>query len=314
MAQVSMMTASRALNDSPRVARDTRERVLRAAEELDYRPSLSARALRNNQSRLIGLVAPNLMLPLQIEIILGARDAATELDHELLLQAEGVNGRERRLQNCDGNLVMGELPANHGYDPMRTVSLMGQSTTLDVCRTDLNQATYEAFQHLLERGYRRIGLILLANDPENAGRDRALREHGLETDPRMTAFFDPENRGLAERVGQMLEMDQPPDALVVVNVTGTPIVLRELQRRNLAIGTDIGFIGTEAGRSDWGDLISPRMTTIRIPAYPIGAAGAKRLIERLQGDDSPPRTIEFPARLVVRESTPVRLPGALREG
>lgn len=301
-----MMTASRALNNSTRVAANTRERVLRVAAELDYRPSLSARALRNNQSRLIGLVAPNLMLPLHIELILGARDRATELEHELVLQAEGVRGSERELQICDGNLVIGMVPDNHSYDPRRTVNLMGQSNTLDVCRTDGNQATYEGFKHLLQIGYRRIGLIVLSHTAQNSGRDKALEEFGVRLDPRLTRFFGPDNLGLEQAVGEMLELDEPPDALVVHNVSGTPLVLRELQRRRVLIGRDIAFIGTEAGRTDWGDLLTPRMTSLRIPAWSIGYSGADRLIARLRGDDSPPTKIELPACLVIRESTPVK--------
>ncbi len=301
-----MMTASRALNNSSRVAAGTRERVLRVASDLNYRPSLSARALRNNQSRLIGLVAPNLMLPLHVELILGARDRVTELEHELVLQAEGVRGIEREPQNCDGNLVIGMVPGDHNYDPRRTVNLMGQSKTLDVCRTDGNHATYEGFKHLLQIGYRRIGLILLSHTAESAGRDRALEEFGVPSDPRLTMFFGPDNLGLEQAVGEMLDLDEPPDALVVHNVSGTPLVLRELQRRGVLIGRDIAFVGTEAGRSDWGDLLTPRMTSIRIPAWSIGYSGADRLIARLRGDDSPPTMIELPARLVIRESTPVK--------
>jgi LacI family transcriptional regulator len=56
--------------------------------------------------------------------------------------------------------------------------------------------------------------------------------------------------------------------------------------------------------SSWGDLVSPRMSAIRIPAYQVGTIGATRLIARLQGDDSPPRRYEFPAELIERESTP----------
>ncbi|HYI24419.1 MAG TPA: substrate-binding domain-containing protein, partial [Thermomicrobiales bacterium] len=202
----------------------------------------------------------------------------------------------------------GMLPEHHTHDPMRTVNLMGpQATTqLDVCRSDSVSAVYEGFRHLLELGYRRIGLILLSHSPANAGRDLALAEYGIEVDDRLTGFFDSSNSGLEDDVNRMLDLGDPPDALVAYNVSGTPIVLRALKRRGLVIGTDIGFIGTEAGRTDWGDLLSPQMTALHIPAYRIGAVGAERLIARLRGEDSPPQTIEFPARLVVRESTPPR--------
>jgi DNA-binding LacI/PurR family transcriptional regulator len=304
-AQVSTMTASRALNGLPRVSNETRERVLRAAADINYRPSLSARALRSNQSRLIGLVAYDLNMPAHIEIILGARDRAADYDHDLLIQPDRARLSQGLPQNCDGYLVIGGLPDDHPFDPKRTVNLLGApSQRLDVCRTDSSQAVHAGFTHLLGAGYRRIGLILVAPTTTNAGRDTALQEYGLPATDELTRAFDPANTGLVEAVGEFLALDPPLDALMVHNVAGTPVVLRELQRRGVHIGKDLGFIGTEASLSDWGDLITPRMTTIRVPGYSIGAAGAARLIERLRGDESPPRLIEFPAELIVRDSTP----------
>lgn len=304
-AGVSTMTASRAINGEGRIADGTRERVLREAERLGYRPSLFARALRTNSSRLIGLIANDLIMPAHIEIILGARDRAAELDHDLLIQPDRARFPRELSQNCDGYLVIGGLPDSPPVDPKRIVNLLGApSQHVDVCRWDSAQAVYEGFSHLLGAGYRRIGLILVSPTTVNAGRDAALREYGLPATDELTRAFDPASTGLVEAVGELLAMDPPLDALVVHNVAGTPVVLRELQRRGVTVGKDLGFIGTEASRSDWGDLISPRMTTIRVPAYSIGAAGAELLIERLRGDESPPRLIEFPAEFVVRDSTP----------
>lgn len=304
-AGVSAMTASRAISGEGRIAAETRERVLREAERLGYQPSLFARALRTNRSRLIGLVANDLIMPAHIEIILGARNRAAELGYDLLIQPDKTRFSQALSQNCDGYLAIGGLPDDPLFDSKCTVNLLGApSQRLDVCRWDSAQAVYEGFSHLLGAGYRRIGLILVAPSTINTGRDAALQEYGLPVTDELTRAFDPANTGLVETVGEFLAMDPPLDALMVHNVAGTPVVLRELQRRGVSIGKDLGFIGTEASHSDWGDLISPRMTTIRVPAYSIGAAGVELLIERLDGDDSPPRLIEFPAEFIVRDSTP----------
>jgi DNA-binding LacI/PurR family transcriptional regulator len=113
-----------------------------------------------------------------------------------------------------------------------------------------------------------------------------------------------DRESVVRAVHALMALPERPDAIAVVHVAGTPVALRELQRHRYTIGRDIGFIGTEVSTSDWGDLISPRMTSITIPGYRIGATGAERLIARLRGDQSTPRRYEFPATLIVRESTP----------
>lgn len=309
-AGVSTMTASRAISGEGRIAPATRERVLLEADRLGYRPSQSARSLRANESRLLGFVAPNLMLPVHVEIIQGARDVAGKAGYQLLLHVDAIDGKENTSFVSDGDLVISDslhMPELWKQsDPMRTVGLMSrtQRPDIDVCASDLPKATLEAFRHLLDVGYRRIGLIQHIGNPAGFGREEALAEAGLDNDPDLVQVAANDKESVVKAVHALMSLPSRPEAIAVVHVAGTPVVLRELQRHRIVIGRDIGFVGTEVSTSDWGDLISPRMTAIRIPGYRIGAAGAERLIARLQGDQSAPRRYEFPAEIIVRESTP----------
>jgi LacI family kdg operon repressor len=307
---VSVMTVSRALNGQDRVSEETRLRVVAEAERLGYRPSHTARALRVNESRLIGFLAPNLMLPVHVEIIQGARDVAAQEGYRLLLQVDIPGDQPGNPFISDGDLVIANTTDSprmkHYTDPMRTVGLMSRTTTpgIDICGSDLLRASLEAFQHLLQAGYRRIGLIQHIGNTPRFGREEALAAAGIEDDPDLVQVVENDKESVLRGLHALMALPNRPDAIAVVHVAGTPVVLRELQLHRFMIGRDIGFIGTEVSTSDWGDLISPRMTSIRIPGYRIGAAGAERLIARLRGDRSPARRYEYPAELVVRESTP----------
>jgi DNA-binding LacI/PurR family transcriptional regulator len=90
----------------------------------------------------------------------------------------------------------------------------------------------------------------------------------------------------------------------VAGVAATPLALKAIRRLEFSVPRDLGFVGTENSRSEYGDLLNPGMTAIRVPGYEIGAAGARRLLQRLRGDTSPPQRIDFPAELVIRDSTP----------
>lgn len=309
---VSVMTVSRALNGNPRVSKETRQKVLAEAERVGYRPSFSARALRSQESRLIGFHSPDLMLPVHVEIIQGARDIAAEAGYRLFLHVDIPEDETNSPFTSDGDLIMGGPPPSPQthlrYDPQRTVGLMNRTNMddIDICGSDLVQATLDAFHHLIAVGYRRIGLLQHVGNSPRFGREAALREAGIDADdnPELVQVVGNDKESVVRGLHRLMALPQRPDAIAVVHVAGTPYVLRELQQRNFVIGRDIGFVGTEVSRSEWGDLVAPRMTALRVPGYEIGAEGARRLIARLRGDRSAPRRYEFPVELVIRESTP----------
>ncbi|MBX3069657.1 MAG: LacI family DNA-binding transcriptional regulator [Thermomicrobiales bacterium] len=305
-ADVSIMTASRALNGQARVSAETRERVLSEAARLGYRPSFSARALRARESQLLGFRAPNLMLPVHVEIIQGARDYASQEGYRLLLEVDPDESASGDTFTTDGDLVMGEPPAFLRPSLARCVSLMGRPSAYDIdaCGTNLAEATLDALHHLADKGYRRIGLLHHALISPAFSPSQRLIDSGCDQDPELIQVVSNDKSSVLEGLSRLMSLDPRPDAIAVVHVVGTPHVLRELHRHHFVIGRDIGFVGTEVSSSEWGDLIAPRMTAIQVPARQVGAEGAARLIARLRGDRSPARQITIPTMLIERESTP----------
>ena len=304
-ANVSMMTVSRVLKNSPHVLPETRERILAEIDRLGYRPSHSARALRSGESKLISILEPNLLVPLHIDIMQGARDAATRHGYRLLLHVDSTETTRGGAFAADGELVMGRnLEEMTGFDPNRTVIVNGEASTIDACTTDLPAVTHTAITHLVEAGYRRIALMQVLGNSPLVGYQSAMKMAGLPQDPDLVEIVGHHRDSLAQGVRKLMALPQPPDAIAVVHTAGTPFALEELQRLGYTIGRDIGFLGTEVNHIDWGMIMNPRLTAIRIPGYDIGYAACERLIARLQGDDSPVQTITLPSRLIVRESTP----------
>jgi DNA-binding LacI/PurR family transcriptional regulator len=303
-ANVSVMTVSRALKGSPAVTRKTRDRVLAEAARMGYRPSFSARTLRTGESRLISIVALNIAVPLHIEVLQGARDAAAQHDYRLMLHMDSPNRAVEYAFSADGDLIMGEGMRVHS-DISRSVSLIEPASDgIDLCGTDLPGITRDTFLYLHAAGYRRIGFIQSKDNTPKKGWLEAISQLAIDVDPNLIQEVGPGRQGIVAGVRRLTSQHPRPDAIVVVHTAGTPIVLEELQREGFTIGRDIGFVGSEVSNNEWGNVVSPGLTMIRLPGYAIGWSGCTRLIERLRGDDSPPKHIQFPSELVIRQSTP----------
>jgi LacI family transcriptional regulator len=308
-ADVSMMTVSRALSGNGKISVDTRNRVLQAAQKVGYRPNLTARALRTNESKLVGVTSPNLMMPLHIEITLGAKEAFSAEGYRILLTVDPIHENDQSPFITDGDLILGSPPHHHSMenytDRTRTVSLMGnEDLEIDTCSSDLTQPAMFATHHFLTAGYRNIGILQLERSPSVDGYTQAHEDFGLAVNPDLVQIVGNDEPSVSQAIDRLLAMPTAPDALFVAGVAATPLALRALRRREFHVPRDFGFIGSESRRSELGDLVYPGMTAIRIPGYEIGAAGARRLIERLRGDTSPPHRMNFPSELVIRESTP----------
>ena len=305
-AGVSVMTVSRALQGSPKVSAETRARIVAEAQRVGYRPSISARSLRTGQSKLISIVSPNIVVPLHVEIMQGARDAAAQHGYRLLLQMDSQPEEWGTAFPADGELVMGEaIKIHQDVNPGRTVSLVESTNDrVDLCGTNLPGITRDAFLYLHAAGYRHIGFLQsIANSPKR-GWLEAIAQLGLEPDPNLIVEVGSGTQAIADGARQLVAQTPDLDAMVVVHTFGTPVVLQELAHQGLVIGQDIGFIGSEVSHNYWGKVVQPGLSMIRIPGHAIGWSGCNRLIERLRGDQAPRRVIEIPSELVIRQSTP----------
>ena len=316
-AGVSPATVSRALNKKPSVDPKFVARVEAAAAKLGYRLNGVARNLRRRTTDILALIIADVGNPFFTAITRGVEDVARENGYSVLLcnSDEDPVKEAEYLGVAEQEQVAGVILSPHaaGTDVRR---LRNASIPLVVIDRPLTAATdtvtvhsgegaRAATSHLIEAGWRRPACITGPSEATTAqerleGYLNAMREHGrAEPMYRFASFLQQSGQAAA---ADLLDQDNPPDALLVANAEMALGVLTEIKRRALRIGFDIGLIMFDD--APWAPFTSPPMSVVSQPAYDIGSLSAGLLMDHLKGRaPSESRHIRLPASLVVRESS-----------
>lgn len=316
-AGVSISTVSRVLNGLDRVHPQTRQKVLRAVQELRYQPSALARGLATQRTSALGFVIPNISDVYYMDIVRGVEEATLEKDYSLLVVSEPRLQLDQRLQNLfaqnrvDGVVAVGivlppaliDTARLHGI-PLAVVQqdLFPQVTSFLV---DNYQGASELANHLLEvHHYERIGYISGTNyTRDNAERLRALRdrlaEHGLGLPDDLVAEGD-YFPGSGYRAMQDL-LDHSPDlqAVFAANDQMAADAILAARDRGLRVPEDIAIVGFDD--IAMASYMNIPLTTVHQPTYELGHQAARWALDHLDSHGEPSRTL-LPAHLVVRRS------------
>lgn len=326
VAGVSTKTVSNVVNrNEARVGPATRERVLEAIADLDYRPNLAARQLRKSRLGVIALAIPALDNPYFSAVARLIVEAATAQGYVVLIdhtdgnrESELAIARGLRPDLIDG-IILNPLSLEEsdilGAESGIPVVLLGERLTharFDHVLIDNRAAAETATAHLLSLGRRRIGALGLVAGPPTAtpqlrldGYLSALAAAGLRPDPDLIVAspirsFVRKDGALA--MASLLRLPNPPDAVFCFN----DLVALGAQRVALESGwrvpEDIAIVGIDD--IDDGRYATPSLTTIA----PDKEALAQRAVDLLLGriEDAraaPPGVHIVPFALVVREST-----------
>jgi LacI family transcriptional regulator len=315
-AGVSIATVSRALRDADSVTPQTRERVTRAAEDLEYVPSQLGRQLAQGRHAANGIVFPDLSGPYYAEVVLGYESAAAQLDRSvLILSTHGrrdvdavVTGLAAR---CDGLVVLGPTVDDDLVRRLRrrgTPVVLVARTPIDVAdsvNAENRDAAALLGDHLVDRGARTITFV---GDPE-ATSDVAERYESL----RATV----ERRGAELTLVPVRELSEDGglraarDALADRPTQGLPQAFA-CANDELALGMLIGL--REAGLSvpedtlvsGWDDVMAARyagLTTVRQPMRELGIRAALLLDQLINRTREEPAHEVLATELIVRTST-----------
>jgi len=320
-AKVSIATVSRVINKSDKVMPETRELVGRAMKELGYRPSRVARRLRQRGGRrnLLGLIIPDIQNPFFAEMARGAEDAAYANEFAVILcnsdddlkkeqfyldvmQSESVDGIILPPINEQDAAVL-QLVAS-GL-PIVTVDRSLAYSAMDKVEVDNRRGAYEAVEHLVKLGHKRIGLIaglpkVSTSRERQQGYEDALASHKLPLRPeyvRTGDYKQASGRMLAE---ELLALAAPPTALFAANNLMAVGALEAIHARRLKVPGDIALIGFDD--LPWADALDPPLTVIRQPAYEVGRAAVELLLKRLSDPKRPETHLKLLPKLVIRGS------------
>jgi DNA-binding LacI/PurR family transcriptional regulator len=322
LAGVSVGTVSHVLNDSPLTKPETRERVLQAIKDLDYRRNSIARGLKSNQSRLIGYAWHSAEDPIRRNALLDRflydiAQAAESWGYHILTFAQAheasVRSYEELIQTArvDG-FVLSDLLYNDARVSylhragIPFVSFGHAEDNLDFPSVDVDGrlGMRLAVEHLLARGHKRIALLcwppgLRIGDSRAHGYRDALASAGI-TPPEQWIGW---TRNAVEQAlfatQQVLAAHPRPTAIACANDVMAFGVMRYLEQAGLQVGVDVAVTGYDD--TPVADLL--QLTSVRQPTDIVAIKVIEMLIAEIQGTVIHDRNIVLEPSLVVRASS-----------
>ncbi len=322
-AGVTKTTVSRVLNNKGEISDETRQKVLKAVEELGYRRSRLARSLATDQTFLLGLIVPSISNEFFTEIARGAEDTAWENDYKILLcNTEGDWDREEGMFlflediQVDGIVVCAPrlpeerlLPLVEQFQSVVVVNGQGIAwrELAGAMETDDAGGMRQVVNHLLATGHHRLTYLGGTLDARVSteryhGFTHALQEAGHTPNPNwLTPCFPVNLEGGYESFKQLDGVLSKIDGVVCFNDLIAAGVIRACGELGIRVPDDIAITGCDD--IQLASLVRPSLTTLQTPKHEMGALAVQMLLERINGQrDQAPVIIE--QELIVRESAP----------
>lgn len=313
-AGVSQATVSNVLNRPDVVAPETRERVTRAMESLNFVVNRSARELRMGSSEACGVIVLDIANPFWAQVTSGIESVTGPLERAVLLASSGESTvKERQLLHqleAAGLLGLLVAPTGEHLDELWRIQARGTGVVL----IDHDDATGRlpavaldhvagarlATNHLIAQGHRRIAMVngSIQNHwcrDRRAGYEQVCRSAGIT--PLEVAVDGMTVASGFDCVSHLLAIDGLT-AVFCVNDMVALGVLKGLSERGVGVPEEISVIGYDD--SEFSAMLSPALTTVRQSAFAIGAAAA-RVLFNIESVESANRSLEAPV-LVDRQS------------
>ncbi|KAF0140693.1 MAG: LacI family transcriptional regulator [Stygiobacter sp.] len=319
-ANVSIATVSRALSDSPKVQEATRKKILKLAKELNYNPNIIARNFAKRKSNMLGLILPDISDEFFAEIIHSIDETAYEFGYFTLVVSSHKNRSMVESINTmmhsglvGGFILLTPFMSNDIAHALSTntvpyVLISGDSEIgdYDVITVDNYKSSFKLVEHLVAKGYKKIGHI--AGPEEN--NDAFLRKKGF-ADACKKFKLEVKDYWLVkgtftmasgeQATLKMLKHNDMPRVIFAANDMMAIGCCNALKSKGIKIPEEVAVVGFD-------DIIlseysNPSLTTIKVDTDRIGNLAAQRLIEKVQKDvNGKVKKVVVPTELVTRNS------------
>lgn len=315
----SIPTVSRALtNSNYPVNSVTRQRIIEAAQAMGYKPNLSARSLRTEQTNIIGLIVDDLLSPFVPPIVRGIQDYLKDFEYlSLIVNCEWDPELEQDAiktlvsRPVDGivfveysHLAVNEVLERSHKPYVFVHRLFGSPVKNSVVPDDYYGASL-AVKHLVALGHRRIAYI---NGPEGwhsaqrrlVGYKGELAAQGLNFDPTLVQPGDWELEGGYKAAKNLLSLAELPTAIFAANDLMALGAIYAIQDAGLKVPEDIAVVGYD--NRDFTKIVRPKITTVSMPIYEMGRAAAELLLKQITEGQAKADEIKIRGQLFVRET------------
>lgn len=320
-AGVSISTVSLAINKKERVSEELRQKVTRAIDELNYRPNGLARGLKSKKSKVIGLIIPDIVNPFFPLMVRGVGDTAKRYGYNIILcNTDGEVKEEATflrlfeekcvdgiIFTCAGRIKKSLSLLNELSIPKVILDRRLDDLSIPTVTVDNTKGAYIATSHLIRNGKQKI-LFISGPDQLQSSLDRlngykqALAENQLPVKPELITYgdfsFESGQKALKDVIASQISFDAVFGANDMMTL-GAIMVLSEL-------GMDIPDQIEVVGYDDilLASLFKPALTTVRQPAYEMGAEAVKMVLRAMNSKKEFVASKVFEPQLIVRESSP----------
>lgn len=316
LAGVSHQTVSRVLHDSPNVRGETRDRVLAAIRQLDYRPNSMARALATGRSKTLGVVSSDTTFYGPASTLFGIEQAAHDAGYAVSVASLRSLSRsmvldaiqQLRDQGVDGVAVIAPLRANvdalrHLNPDFPVVAVeAGHNASIPVATVDQRAGAASATRHLLNLGHKTVYHLAGPTDWQEAeerivGWKSALEAAGAPVPEVIRGDWTPRS---GYELGESLLKIRQLTAIFVANDQMALGLLRRLHEAGREVPKDLSIVGFDDIPES--AYFTPPLTTVRQDFSELGRRCLHILLAKIEGEDLSMRVV-VPPELVVRDST-----------
>ncbi|KLE17190.1 LacI family DNA-binding transcriptional regulator [Clostridium sp. C8] len=298
LANVSISTVSYALNNTGNVSDETKKKILDAAKKLDYRPSGIARSLKTKKTEIIGIFLNNFNGPIYGEIIRGVRDIAKSNGYEVVV-AECMASKNTVTRLFGQKIVDGAIVLSADISdkiikeyasksfPIVTLDRELKGDFISSVLIDNKNAAYNAIKFIAEQGYKDI---LLINGPKGTydsekryeGYQEGIKQYNLNLKDDWDCIGNFEEESGYRILKRVIESGNLPEVVCAANDEMAIGAIKALKEHNIKIPEDVAVIGFDD--IPLCEYITPKLTTIRRPAYDLGVLATHTLFNNLKGN------------------------------
>ncbi|MEM7343936.1 MAG: LacI family DNA-binding transcriptional regulator [Chloroflexota bacterium] len=322
---VSIATVSNVFNRPHLVKSATKERVLQAAQVLNYKPNLFARGLAGGKTQTVGVLVPDLRYPFVATVVRGAEDMFREQGYlPFILSTDGDSTETIRLmtylqtRRVDGFIL---VPSYFGIDEalLQSIKTMTEEgipvvvagyplddPTIECTNYHPQATTKKAVNHLIELGHRDIAFIGPQHSAGHAvarylGYQESLLIHQIPIRPELTRETDMSPLGIRNATAELLSLPNPPTAIYALNDVVAMGVIDVCRERSIKIPEDLSLVTFDY--EALSQRVTPQITSIVVPVYEVGRQSAALLLNRQTNPNDPIQQHSIPYRFEVRDTT-----------
>ena len=321
---VSTSTVSKALRDSHEISIETKEKIKAYADFYNYKPNNLALQLRNQKTRVIGVILPKIVHHFFSTVIKGIERGASEKGYHIMVcfsnesyKSEVDNLKVLSNGSVDGLLVSVAKETLQNQDfkhfedlvneeiPLVMFDRVLESITCDKVIVDDIGAGYKATEHLIERGRKKIAMLATPQHVNigalrRRGYEKALKEYNVSSSNGLAVEID-EEQDLKSQISKVISSDI--DAIFAVNEIYAAIAIRLAKEKGFRVPEDISVVGFTDGLIS--EYSSPSITAIVQHGFTMGKQAVELLIDRIENEaeNLPARTKVISSDLKTRESS-----------